>query len=126
VKRVSVWRLPGPEHLTEIVLRDSTPVHSRNASMRPAPPQLPTLYVSNYPFPNRTGEFPRIRLSRDTILSYSCNKESRVETLASAANLTIDWDRMPGLKVSAHHTFRRGYVGDTHDTQEFASDSTLP
>jgi len=94
--------------------------------MRSAPPQLPTLYVSNYPFPNRTGKFPCIRLSRDTILSHICDKESRVETLASVANLTIGWDRMPALKVSAHHTTRCGFVGDTLDTQEFASDSTLP
>jgi hypothetical protein len=59
-------------------------------------------------------------------LSLICDKESRVETLASVANLTIGWGRMPDLKVSAHHTIRCGFVGDTLDTQEFASDSTLP
>ena len=55
-----------------------------------------------------------------------CDKESRVEALASVANLTIGWDRMPDLKVSAHHTIRCVLVGDTLDTKEFVSDSTLP
>jgi len=120
-----MWRLPGPDQFTEIVLRDSTPDCSRNAPMRSAPPHYRRCTFPTTP--SRTGQASFPASGSPEILSKPHrDKESRAETLASVANLTIGWGRMLALKVSAHHTTRGGFVGDTLDTQEFVSDSTLP